>query len=106
MSHMKLFQIKKKKKNQTTQATQQFYDEYYQKQVRQAQQKAYHDTYIQDLKNRGYKIRYKKTPKEIFKNFIALALTALILLLLWQLLFIRNLFKDNILIQTIMNIFK
>lgn len=31
----------------------------YQKQVEYAREKAYHDAYIQDLKNRGYKIRYK-----------------------------------------------
>ena len=43
----------------------------YEKQMNQARQQAYHDAYIQDLKNRGYKIRYKKTFKEYLKNLLA-----------------------------------
>lgn len=82
------------------------YDAYYAEQIRQAQNKAYHDAYVQDLKNRGYKIRYKKTLKDYFKNFIALCLTALILFILWQIPFIRNLFKDNLLVQAIIKVVK
>ena len=82
----------------------------YEKQVQQARQKAYHDAYIQDLKNRGYKIRYKKTPKDYFKNFLALVLTFAILFILWQIPFIKNffikLFEDNPLLQAILNLFK
>lgn len=81
----------------------------YEKQIQQARQKAYHDAYIQDLKNRGYKIRYKKTPKDYFKNFLALIITIAILFLLLQISFIRNffikLFEDNPLLQTIVNLF-
>ena len=41
---------------------QRMYDEEeYNRQVNEAINKAYHDAYIQDLKSRGYKIRYKKT---------------------------------------------
>ena len=36
----------------------------YQEQMEQARQKAYHDAYIQDLKNRGYRIKYKKSLKD------------------------------------------
>ena len=82
----------------------------YEKQMQQARQKAYHDAYIQDLKNRGYKIRYKKTPKDYFKNFLALVITLAILFILWQIPFIKNffikLFEDNPLLQAILNIFK
>ena len=82
----------------------------YEKQMQQARQKAYHDAYIKDLKNRGYKIRYKKTPKDYFKNFLALVITLAILFILWQIPFIKNffikLFEDNPLLQAILNIFK
>ena len=81
----------------------------YEKQIQQARQKAYHDAYIQDLKNRGYKIRYKKTPKDYFKNFLALIITIGILFILWQIPFIQNffikLFEENPLLQAIVNLF-
>lgn len=64
----------------------------YQRQVQQAKEKAYYDTYIQDLKNRGYKIRYKKTFSDYVKNFIALSCTIFILFLLWQLPFVKSFF--------------
>ena len=54
----------------------------YEQELQRAREKAYHDAYIQDLKNRGYRIKYKKTPKEHFKNFLALLITILILFLL------------------------
>lgn len=81
----------------------------YQRQVDAARQKAYHDAYIQDLKNRGYKIRYKKT----FKDYVRVAITILIIILVlfvaWQIPFIRNwfidLYNDNELIQIIVNVF-
>ena len=66
----------------------------YQEQVQQARQKAYYDAYIQDLKNRGYKIRYKKTFKDYIKDLTALFLTFLILFLLWQIPFVQNFFMD------------
>jgi len=68
----------------------------YQEQVQQARQKAYYDAYIQDLKNRGYKIRYKKTFKSYIKDLMALFLTFLILFLLWQIPFVQNFFMDLI----------
>ena len=82
----------------------------YEKQVNQARQQAYHDAYIQDLKNRGYKIRYKKTFSSYVKDFVALLILIGILLLLWQLPFVRNFFLDiynnNPLIQVFVNLFK
>ena len=56
--------------------------------------KAYHDAYIQDLKNRGYKIRYKKTKKDYLRSLIALLITIGILALIFQLPFVKNYFTD------------
>lgn len=82
----------------------------YENQIQQARQKAYHDAYIQDLKNRGYRIKYKKTPKDYLKNFIALILTIAILFILWQIPFIHNffikIFAENPIIQAVINLFK
>ena len=50
--------------------------------------KAYYDAYIQDLKNRGYKIKYKKTFKEYLKSLISLFITIIIFLLIFQIQFI------------------
>ena len=81
----------------------------YENELQQAKEKAYHDAYIQDLKNRGYKIRYKKTPKDYLKNFIALFITIFILFILFQIPFIKNffinLYEENIVIKSIVDIF-
>ena len=81
----------------------------YENQIQQAKEKAYHDAYSQDLKNRGYKIKYKKTPKEHLKNLIALLITIAILFLLFQIPFIKNffinLYEENVVIQYIVNFF-
>lgn len=81
----------------------------YENQIQQAREKAYHDAYIQDLKNRGYKIKYKKTPKEYFKNFLALIITIAILIGLWHIPFIHNffvrLYEENSILQYIVNLF-
>lgn len=66
----------------------------YQKQLQQAKQKAYYDAYIQDLKNRGYKIRYKKTFKDYIKGFATLFFIIAILFLLWQIPLIQNFFLN------------
>lgn len=81
----------------------------YQQEIQQAREKAYYDAYIQDLKNRGYKIKYKKTLKDYFKNFISLLCTLLVVCILWQIPFIRNIFVDmyheNKLVQYFVDIF-
>lgn len=64
----------------------------YQQQLEQARQQAYHDAYIQDLKNRGYKIRYKKSLKDYITSAISVAITLLILFLLWHIPFVKNFF--------------
>ena len=82
----------------------------YEKQMNQARQQAYHDAYIQDLKNRGYKIKYKKTFSDYIKDLIAFIIFIAILLLLLQIPFVRDFFIDiynnNPLIQLFVNIFK
>ena len=64
----------------------------YQKQVEYAREKAYHDAYIQDLKNRGYKIRYKKSFSDYVRSGISIMITVFVLFLIWQIPFVQNLF--------------
>lgn len=56
--------------------------------------KAYHDAYIQDLKNRGYKIKYKKTWNERLRSLIALLITIGIIMLVFQIPFVKNYFHS------------
>ena len=83
---------------------------YYQQQLQNAREQAYHDAYIQDLKNRGYRIRYKKTFKDYVKDFIALVIFILVLVLLWQIPFVKNFFIDfynnNAFLQSLVEMFK
>ncbi|MCI8759936.1 MAG: J domain-containing protein [Clostridia bacterium] len=62
----------------------------YQEQLQQARKQAYYDAYIQDLKNRGYKIRYKKSIKDYIKGLIGTIIVLFILFLLWKIPFIQN----------------
>ena len=64
----------------------------YQEQLQQARQKAYHDAYIQDLKNRGYRIRYKKSFKDYVRGFISIIAVIVVFIILWQIPFIKNFF--------------
>lgn len=100
--------------NQPMSNRQSYDQEEYNNKMNQAVNKAYYDAYIQDLKNRGYRIRYKKTIKDYAKNLLALILTILIFLVIVQIPFIKKFFismyEDNIVIQvfvdTIKQIFK
>ena len=88
-------------------------EEEYNRKVNDAINKAYHDAYIQDLKNRGYTIEYKKSFKDYIKNFIAFIITLFILLFLIQIPFIKNFLIDiyneneiiHLLIDTIVDFF-
>ena len=91
----------KMKNLQNNDAVKKYYDE-----LERARQKAYHDAYIQDLKNRGYKIRYKKSFKDYVKNFIALILTIAILVLIFQIPFVQKFLTDNPLYRLIQQVFK
>lgn len=93
------------------------FNEFYQKEVQdnlnKAYNQAYYDAYIQDLKNRGYKIRYRKTWKEIGKNILTLLITIAILVsigfILWHIPFTRNyfinLYNDNFAFRFFINLF-
>ena len=75
--------------------------------INNAVNQAYYDAYIQDLKNRGYKIKYKKT----FKDFLALILTILVIFsvgfILWHIPFTKNylvnLINENPILNTFIN---
>lgn len=81
----------------------------YQEQMEQARQKAYHDAYIQDLKNRGYRIRYKKSLKDYIKGIISIIIVIIVLILLWHIPFIQkffiNLYENNQAIHYVVDIF-
>ena len=95
--------------NQNPQAEQYKRNLEYEQQVNQARQQAYRDAYIQDLKNRGYKIRYKKSFSDYVKSFIALVIVILILFIVFQLPFVKNyfieLYNTNSVFRVIGNIF-
>jgi len=80
----------------------------YQNKINDAVNQAYYDAYIQDLKNRGYKIKYKKTFKDRIKSFIALILTIIIILLIFQIPPVKNycisLYEKNPLIKIVVDI--
>ncbi len=81
----------------------------YQEELQKAREKAYHDAYIQDLKNRGYKIKYKKTFKDYLKGFISILIVILVLIALWHIPFIHNfflnLYNENELLRYIVDLF-
>lgn len=81
----------------------------YERQMKQAREQAYYDAYIQDLRNKGYKIKYTKTFKDYIKSFVALILTIITLFVLFQIPFIKkffiNMYNENIVIKTIVDIF-
>jgi curved DNA-binding protein CbpA len=79
-------------------------------QIKAARQQAYHDAYVQDLNNRGYKIRYKHDLKYYLKLLITIAITILALFLLYQIPAVKNffvnLYNESIVFQAIVDIFK
>lgn len=72
--------------------------------IRNLYQQAYYDAYIQDLKNRGYKIKYKKTLKEQIRTVIAVLITIFILFILLQLPFVRNWLSQNAFLKTFLHL--
>ena len=84
-------------------------DKQFQQDYEDAINKAYHDAYIQDMKNRGYRIRYKKTWNERVRSLIALLITIGIILLVLQIPFVKDyfnsLYRDNEVIRNIVDFF-
>ena len=79
----------------------------YQRQLEQARQKAYHDAYIQDLKNRGYRIKYKKSLKDYIRGIITIIIVIIILFGIFQIPFVQNFFiniyEENEILNNIVN---
>ena len=79
-------------------------------QIRAARRQAYHDAYIQDMKSRGYKIRYKHDLKYYLKLLILIASTILIVFVICQIPFVKNfltnLYEENVVFRAIVDIFK
>lgn len=81
--------------------------------VNDAINKAYYDAYIQDLKNRGYKIRYKKTKKDYLAILITFVIIVFLAFVLWHIPFVRKylvgLYEENsalkFLVDSFLNLF-
>jgi len=79
-------------------------------QIRAAQRQAYYDAYIQDMKSRGYKIRYKRGFKYYLKLIKVILIMLVICFLVYQLPpvkgYFHNLYNENMIFQAIVNIFR
>ena len=77
--------------------------------VNQSVNKAYHDAYIQRMRDYGYRIRYKKTLKERAKDLLSISLAVIVVLvilfILWQIPSIRNHVESNKIFRSFMNAF-
>ena len=79
-------------------------------QMKAARKQAYYDAYIQDMKNRGYKIKYKHDLKYYLKLIKVVAITILIGFLIYQIPFVKEFFTDlyneNAIFKAIIDVFK
>lgn len=75
-----------------------------------AYNKAYEDAYIQDMKNRGYKIRYKHNFKYYIKLVGCILVVILVFMLIYQIPIVKGfftkLYESNIFFRIIVNLFK
>ena len=64
---------------------------------------------IQDLKNRGYRIKYKKCLKDYIRGIITIILVIIILFGIFQIPFVQNFFiniyEENEILNNIVNFF-
>lgn len=78
--------------------------------IKQARQQAYNDAYVQDMKNRGYKIKYKHDLKYYIKFIGCLCVVILFFLLIYQIPIVKRffiqLYQENVVVQSIVNILK
>ena len=78
--------------------------------IRQAYNDAYKDAYVNDLKSRGYKIKYKHDLKYYFKLIIYIAIIVLIGILIYQIppvkSYFTSLYNGNVYFKAIVDIFK
>ncbi len=79
-------------------------------QIDAAREKAYYDAYINDMKNRGYKIKYKHSIKDYIKAIIFVIVMIFICFLIYQIPLVKqyfqNLYSENIVFRAIVDIFK
>lgn len=79
-------------------------------QIRAVQRQAYHDAYIQDMKSRGYKIRYKHDLKYYLKLVLVIAITIFVCFLIYQIPIVKNffvnLYNENVIFQAIVDVFR
>lgn len=79
-------------------------------QINAAKRQAYHDAYIQDMKNRGYKIKYKHGFKYYLKLIVVLAITAFVCFLIYQIPSVKNffteLYNENIIFRAFIDVFR
>lgn len=82
----------------------------YEKKLNDAINKAYYDAYIQDLKNRGYKIKYKKTIKNYLTSLITIFITIIIIFAICKIPLVNNyllsIYNDNQILKTVVDTFK
>ena len=62
----------------------------YEKEIENARRKAYYDAYIKELRNRGFKIRYKKDFKYYLKLSIIIIVLISICFIIWHIPFTRR----------------
>ena len=78
--------------------------------IKQARAQAYNDAYEQDLRNRGYTIKYKHDLKYYLKFAGCICIVILVFLLAYQIPIIKRfcnqLYEENLVVQSIVNIFK
>ena len=78
--------------------------------IKQARAKAYNDAYEQDMKNRGYTIKYQHDLKYYLKFIGCLIIVVLVFFIIYQIpivkRFFNQLYEENVLIQAIVDVFK
>lgn len=77
--------------------------------VEQSIDKAYHDAYIQRMRDYGYRIYHKKTLKErakdLFSILVALLSVLIIFIILWQIPAVRDYIESNKIIKAFIDSF-
>ena len=78
--------------------------------IKQARAQAYNDAYEQDMKNRGYTIKYQHDLKYYLKFIGCLIIVVLVFFIIYQIpivkRFFNQLYEENVLIQAIVDVFK
>lgn len=90
-------------------ANEQYQEQYkqYEEQYQNAINKAYHDAYVKRLKDMGYRIKYKKTPKQHLQTVLIVIITIAVIILICQIPFVkdylRSIYEGNDIIKSIID---